>query len=61
MTIECRLSLLSTILAAVEIFEFTLMLKFLRLLLLDFSMVFVHSPGQLQTTRARYKILSLMI
>ena len=31
MTIECRLSLLSTILAVVEIFDFSLMLKFLAL------------------------------
>ena len=37
MTMECRLSLLSTILAVVEIFDFTLMLKFLAFVIAGFQ------------------------
>lgn len=37
MTMECRVSLLSTILAAVEIFDFALMLKFLAFVVAGFQ------------------------
>lgn len=37
MTMECRVSLLSTILAAVEIFNFALMLKFLAFVVAGFQ------------------------